>query len=130
MVGPMKLDRAAIDIAYVETAILFEVIKKALEGDKEACQEMTKYDIDLRLVDLYLGNINNVNATHLVSSFVNMWNNEYHRDMMSRTLPGDNTKKIVVCGERTCGDGPEDDSAWGVTKKAMFLGIPELLGIE
>jgi hypothetical protein len=130
MVGPKKLDRASLNIAYVEATILFETIKKALGGDKEARQEMTKYDVDLRLVDLHLGNINHTNATLLVSSFVNMWDNEPHRDMMSRTLPGDDTKKIIVCGERTCGDGPEDDSAWGVTKKAMFLGIPELLGIE
>lgn len=66
-----------------------------------------------------------------VSEFQNMWDNAPYRDMMTRSLPGDKKRKILVCGERTWGDGPDPDSAWGITDAVdRFTELFEMLGIE
>lgn len=131
MIGPMKLDPVAIKETIKEVANMLDLIKKAEAGDKQAVSTLTEtYGVDARLTELEAGNLDVLNPQTLVEEFVQMWEHEPYRDMMSRMLPGEKDKKIVVCGERTHGDGPDPDSAWGVTQRAMFFGIPDMLRVE
>ena len=66
----------------------------------------------------------------VVTDFAAMWNDGGYRDRMERGVPRDPTRKIVVVGERTWGDGPEEGSAWYLAEAADRLGLFELLGIE
>jgi hypothetical protein len=71
-------------------------------------------------------------AVETLDEFVRLWEDEGYRDMMSRStpFPGKRWAKILVSGERTWGDGPDHDSAWGISDRASRLGIPGLLGID
>jgi hypothetical protein len=133
MCGPRKLDPAKIEAAIEETAELLVLINKVLndEVNDEAMKELQKIiHVDPLDAILELDKFRHANAKVLVYSFVRVWECEPYTDVMSRSFPGDDTKKIVVCGDSTYGDGPEEDSAWGITERSMFLGIPAMLDVE
>jgi hypothetical protein len=69
-----------------------------------------------------------------VEAVADAWDNERYRDMTSRLMPGSssgrNGRKCLFAGERTWGDGPERDSAWGIFERANTLGILGILGLE
>ena len=74
-------------------------------------------------------------GSDFVALFIKMWNGLYRDSMMRpvvdpRTGEVDQDFRIFVAGERTWGDGPDDDSAWGVCTKATELGILDILGIH
>lgn len=66
----------------------------------------------------------------LINDFVKMWNEGGYRDMMERALPDSKDEKVLVCGERTWGDGPDSDSAWGLSDRVAGLGLLPVLGIR
>ena len=79
--------------------------------------------------DLFLSWLSDVPSS-VVTDFAVMWNDGGYRDQMGRCVPGDPTRRIVVVGERTWGDGPEEGSAWQLAEAMDHLGLFEVLGIE
>jgi len=66
----------------------------------------------------------------LVDRFVDMWANGDYRDMVRRDDPDDKSQQLLFVGERTCGDGPDDDSAWGLAALMDDLGLLTVSGVR
>jgi hypothetical protein len=145
LIGPMKLNKTKVKTAVKYAEETIALAKKASTNERSMFPSNERLDsvsvvrkrlprIDPDSTDLDVleecEEIADFDAKTAVKDFEEMWNKESYRDMMSRRLPGDNKKKIVACGERTWGDGPEEDSAWGVTDAVSRLGLLERLGIE
>ena len=65
-----------------------------------------------------------------IDEFVAAWGKDGWRDQMSRDMPGNPKKQILACGERTCGDGPEEPGMWFSCQKLDQLGLLGILGLE
>ena len=65
-----------------------------------------------------------------INEFVAAWDGSGWRDQMSRLMPGDDKRQILVAGERTCGDGPEEPGMWFSCQKLDQLGLLGVLGLE
>lgn len=64
-----------------------------------------------------------------IHEFVAGWNDGSFRDLSFRDDPEKPSRKVVVAGERSCGDEP-DGSGYQMLKKAFALGIAQLLGVK
>lgn len=70
---------------------------------------------------------------HVVDWFMEVWENHMYRTVMSRAMPGDRSKKIVVCADRTWGDpwdSYETNKAGWILSTIEWLGLFPILGIE
>jgi hypothetical protein len=130
LVGPGTLDRERVDraLARVERlqrqADTEETDREPLRGVvRRACDEFFPG------ADLFLSWLEDIPSS-VVTDFAAMWNDGGYRDRMERSVPGDPTRKIVVVGERTWGDGPDEESAWYLAEAVDRLGLFDLLGIE
>ena len=70
------------------------------------------------------------NPNNFIDEFVAAWGKEGWRDQMSRLMPGNPKKQILACGERTCGDGPEEPGMWFSCQKLDELGLLGVLGLD
>jgi hypothetical protein len=131
--GPRKIAPDKIEAAIKHVEETLKLLKVLVDGEPHA-KETEELEKRLPCFDPRYPDAHSAYADEdpkvLVFNFVDMWENEPYRDMMSCYFPGDRDKKIIACGERTWGDGPEPDSAWGITEKAELLDIPQMLGIE
>lgn len=130
LVGPETLDRKRVDVALARVERLQQQAE-AEEADQEPLRGAVQRACDdfFPEADLFLSWLADVPPS-VVTDFAAMWNDGGYRDRMERGVPGDPARKIVVAGERTWGDGPDDDSAWGLASTMDQLGLLELLGIE
>ena len=130
MVGPETLERERVNAALVrierlqQQAEAEEMDREPLRGVvRRACEE---YFSEPAFFLSWLSDI----PSCTVADFAAMWNDGGCRDRMERDVPHDPTRKIVVVGERTWGDGPEEGSAWWLAEAMDRLGLLEVLGIE
>jgi hypothetical protein len=130
LIGPKTLERDRVDMAIGRVERLQqqaddeETDREPLRGAvRRACDEFFPE------MDLFLSWLADVPSS-VVTNFAAMWNDGGYRDRMERGVPGDPTRKIVVVGERTWGDGPEEGSAWYLAETVDQLGLFELLGVE
>jgi len=130
MIGPETLDRGRVDLALARVERLGQQAE-AGEMDDEPLRGVVRRACDefFPEPDMFLSWLSDI-PPGVVADFAAMWNDGGYRDRMERGVPGDPTRKIVVVGERTWGDGPEEGSAWWLAEAADRLGLFELLGIE
>jgi hypothetical protein len=146
LIGPMKLDRKKVKAAIKELTETIKILKTAFETKEDfgfSCERRGQAvkALKKRLPSLdpkatYMDLVNDyeqladMDPKKTVMDFVAMWEKGGYRDMMDRRFPGDDKRKILVCGERTWGDGPEPDSAWGITMTVGLMDLFDILGIE
>jgi hypothetical protein len=142
LVGPKVLSKARI--AKAKKHVL-AVLARARDLGKKA--KDTSFDVEAALKNdgeisevldgLAMGDdaesgleqIASMDTNAIVDEAVEAWGGGY-RDWMDRLVPGSTRLKIGVCGERTCGDGPQDGSAWKVMDTAARMGVLDVLGIK
>jgi len=130
LVGPETLERERVDIALVRVERLQQQAD-AGETEREPLRDVLKHACGAYFsgpVD-FLAWLEDIPAS-TVTDFAAMWSEGGYRDQMGRDLPGDPTKRIVVVGESTYGDGPEEASAWWLAHAMDYLALFPVLGIE
>lgn len=133
LVGPSKLDKKKVEYAKKQMKKLKSFLEQlSPEPTAKEISDLLKGKVDNRVVSLLSSYVEDfgegVPDPDVINDFVDLWTSGGYRDMMSR--PFKENLQIVVAGEMTWGDGPEEGSAWHVCEQAARLGLFELLGIE
>lgn len=135
MCGPENLDKKKVEKAKKWLA---KVVAQAKANDKEGAElkslleregvieQLSGGSEDVALV-LALAAIAGMGT--LLNDFLRVWDGDF-RDQMARDMPFKKGWQIVVAGERTWGDGPDEESAWGISERASTMGLFDMLGIE
>jgi len=125
MCGPKQLDKKKVEKARKWLA---KVVAQAKKKDTQGRELKRLLDYG-NVVEQY-----DVEAVAgmgtLLDDFLRVWDDGCFRDQMSRDFPFKKGWQIVVAGEQTWGDGPEPESAWGISERASTMGLFEMLGIE
>lgn len=139
MVGPKKISQEAVDRAIRIAESLTTECMKAIKENKPVAADTGSYyyydtpshgRIDTHIAE-EIADLSPSSIEGYIRAFVNIWNTEDSRDLMARMMPGSNDKKIVVCGDRTWGDGPQEESTWWYANLiGDKLGVFGELGIE
>lgn len=134
MCGPKTLSKRRVEKARMW---LKKVVAQAKANDKEGA-ELKRLLQDGNIVDQVSGGSDDTDDAveaiagmgTLLNEFLRVWDGGGFRDQMTRDMPFKTGWQIVVVGERTWGDGPEPNSAWGITEKADMIGLLRMLGID
>jgi len=134
LIGPKKLSKSKIREAKRQ---LRHMIVLARNLQRDAIINSDVISKTFPRVDLYTLNehgeadILSVIAEtemELLNDFVRLWNHGGSwRDYMCREHKD---LRILVVGERTYGDGPQEGSAWWMVEQLTVLGLLDILGIK
>jgi hypothetical protein len=130
LVGPRRLTRRKVRAAIARLGRLRRQAE-AGQTDQEPLHSVARRandELGLDVEDCLSASSDS--PSRALADFVAMWNDGGYRDQMVRSLPGDRRRKIVVVGERTWGDGPQEGSAWYLAETVDRLGLFEILGLE
>ena len=157
LIGPRELDQGSVDAAveHIKTCLdqqaelnkIIETAKGSDEAYDKVCSMleqgpfrryfgsvMEEFQIDALDEALETDFLGGKLPEVFISGFVGAWAHEC-RDSMGRSYEDPRTHEtdpdfqIFAAGERTWGDGPQEDSAWWYCDVAAKFGLFDLLGI-
>lgn len=127
LVGPvtLSLSRKTVSQIIKEAKSRIEICRKVNNGtyEEKKLPEFLTYEEDALFLSTFHGE-------DIVKDFINLWNKEGAKDMISRRVVlGGEEFGIVFCGEMTWGDEPTG-TGYNTIRPVHDLGLLPLFGIK